>query len=222
MSRGRADSTASCSPRRRSRAGAVQLWINRRRGFSSSKRGIRGNSAARAIVRAVEPWRNNSPPSATVPQACVQQADSSILERFASRTSPRAHRTCGPRHGTLRTPLSATRRCRRQHDQKHATQPSCHAAPSSQDFAPWACSAFSIFAQVSRSVTVRLKTGRPAARVGIDAEIAQPLELEVARPASASRQARLDAGSLQTSSDFGFRFAAKSCPFRHVVGVRPA
>ena len=35
-----------------------------------------------------------------------------------------------------------------------------------------------IFAQVSFSVTVRLNTGAPGRRVGIDAEVAEPLELE--------------------------------------------
>ena len=57
---------------------------------------------------------------------------------------------------------------------------------------PAACfCAFSILAQVSRRVTVRLKTRWSRRRVGVDAEVAEALELEAAAGLGAG-EARLD------------------------------
>ncbi len=52
---------------------------------------------------------------------------------------------------------------------------------------PFAC----ILAQVSRRVTVRLKTGRSGGRVGVDAEVAETLELDRSPTANAG-EARLE------------------------------
>ena len=56
----------------------------------------------------------------------------------------------------------------------------------------------SILAQVSLSVTVRLKTGRPAACVGVDAEVAEALELVAACRRGAARRV---GSSLRAVSD---------------------
>ena len=76
----------------------------------------------------------------------------------------------------------------------------------------FSCPLASIRVQVSFRVTVRLKTGCAGRRVGVDAEVAEPLELEPARrPAPPPAPARRGSRSA-TSSEFGFRLRREVLP----------
>ena len=80
------------------------------------------------------------------------------------------------------------------------------------------CCAFSIFAQVSRSVTDRLKTSAPGWESRIDAEISQSLELELP-PGAAAGQARLQPAARQHLQRIRVQVGPVVRAFRHVVGV---
>ena len=78
---------------------------------------------------------------------------------------------------------------------------------------------FSIFAQVSRSDTVRLKTESLRGRIRIDAEIALPLEL-IAAARRRARQARLHLAALQHHQRIRVQVRLVILALRHVVRVR--
>ena len=79
------------------------------------------------------------------------------------------------------------------------------------------------FAHVSRSETVRLNTSAPGRESGIDAEIAEPLELKPRAGVAAAAEARFDlaaAAALRASA--GFRLSRKVLPvLRRARDPRP-
>ncbi len=160
----------------------------------------------RQLLHPRRPRQNSSdPPARTArPSPC----SSFIVASSEPRTICQILESLQSQHGDTETLRAARRRCSLRGQRVSARAPCWNSSclRALRGFVPFFCE---ILAQVSRSDTVRLKTSAAGRRIGVDAEVAEALELVArARPGALARLGSTFARRC-TSSEFGFRCSRK-------------